>query len=80
MTVISAKEFTSSQEKFFNLAISENVYIQNDNYMFLLSNANMIKEEHKKPDIDFYRAITMDEFKKRAVVMCEKLDKIYAKK
>jgi len=61
MTVISAKEFTSCQEKFFNLAINEQVYIQNDNYMFLLSNANMTKEEHKKPDVDFYRAITAEE-------------------
>ena len=38
------------------------------------------KKKYKKPDDDFYRAITMKEFKKRALVMMEKIDKMYTKK
>lgn len=37
-------------------------------------------EEVLEPDEDFYRAITMDEFIERALVMVEKVDKMYAKK
>jgi len=33
-----------------------------------------------EPDEDFYSAISMDEFIEKALVMVEKVDKMYAKK
>ena len=65
MTVVSAKEFNSFQDKYFNLALSEQVFIQNDNYMFLLTRADELKNEYKEPDEDFYRAIPIDDFVKK---------------
>ena len=37
-------------------------------------------EEILKPDEDFYRAITTDEFRKRLVVAMDEIDKKYANK
>ena len=42
MTVVSAKEFASNQEKYFDMAIHEQVFVQRerDNVMFILTTAN----------------------------------------
>ena len=40
MTAVSGKEFASHQEKYFDLAINERVYIKKDNYMFFVANAD----------------------------------------
>ena len=36
MTVVNSKEFAINQEKYFDLAIREQVYVKRDNNMFLL--------------------------------------------
>ena len=90
MTVVSTKEFNIDQEKYFDLALEEEVFIKRGDYMFLLLNKKIndtniyhdasVYEEVLAPDDDFRRAITMDEFIDRALVMVEKIDKMYTKK
>jgi len=41
---------------------------------------NTREKRYKEPDDDFYRAITMDEFIEKALVMVDKVDRMYAKK
>ena len=59
MTVVSSKEFVSNEEKYFNLAKNEQVFVQRDNIMFILTRAK-VEKKYKEPDDDFRRAITMD--------------------
>jgi len=87
MTIVSSKEFATNQEKYFDLALDEQVFIQNGENMFLLiykKNADdmnlyhdaSVYEEILEPDEDLRRAIPADEFKKR----CHKvIDKIFNK-
>ena len=65
MTVVSGNEFVADQEKYFNLALSEQVYIQRGENMFTIGIANDRKKHYLEPDDDFHRAITMDELRKR---------------
>ena len=72
MTVVSTKEFNTNQEKYFALALKEQVFIQKGDNMFLLIYQNTddkniyheasVYEEVLAPDDDLRRAITMDEF------------------
>ena len=87
MTVVSSKEFVTNQEKYFDMALNEQVYIQKGNKMFLLTYKNIddmniyheagVYEEILEPDDDFRRAISMDEFRKRAQVMVENVHNRY---
>ena len=75
MTVVSSKEFNTNQDKYFDLALDDQVYIQKGNNMFLLLYKNVddiniydeasIYEEVLEPDDDFRRAITGDELLER---------------
>jgi len=42
MTVVSSREFASNQEKYFDMALNEQIYVQRerDNVMFILTTAN----------------------------------------
>ena len=90
MTVISSKEFVSHQDKYFEMAMDEQVYIQKGDSMFLLvykdkNDMNIYHEasvydEILEPDEDFYRAIPAEEFRERLVVVLDKVDKKYANK
>ena len=90
MTVVSSKEFTSHQDKYFEMAMDEQVFIQNGDNMFLLIYKNMddmniyheasVYEEVLEPDEDFYKALSAEEFRKRLVVVLDKVDKKYANK
>ena len=78
MTVVSSKEFTTNHDKYFKLALNEQVYIRKGNNMFIVTIANDKKKKYLEPDDDLRRAITMDEFLERALVMVDELDKKYA--
>ena len=84
MTVVSSKEFVANQKKYFDLAVNEDVFIKRGKYEFrlLCTTINKPVDEiiYHEPDEDFYRSISMDEFKKRALAIVEKVDKMYAKK
>ena len=70
MTVISSKDFAINQEKYFDMALNEQIVVQRDDYMFHIRCSNfdtMIKEQAiLEPDDDLRSAITKEEFKERA--------------
>ena len=82
MTVVSSKEFTSNQDKYFDMALDEQVYIQKGDNMYLLIYKNTddmniyheasVYEEVLEPDDDFRRAITADELLERIYSDLEK--------
>ena len=90
MTVINTKEFNSHQDKYFEMALDEQVFIQNGDHTFLLIYNNVddmhvyheasVYEEVLEPDEDFRNAISGDEFKKRALEMVEKIHNLYSNK
>jgi len=73
MTVVSSKEFVSNEDKYLDMAMNGQVYIQRGNCMFIVSMANNVKKKHLEPDDDFRRAISGEELKKRmhiSIAMC----------
>ena len=87
MTIVSSKEFLSNEDKYFDLALDEQVMVKRGDNMFLLISKNVddvngyhdtsVYEEVLEPDDDFRSAITADEFKKRALEIVEKVHNMY---
>jgi len=82
MTVISSREFVANQNKYFDMALNEDVCIKRGEDMFRLMYNFIDKTDVKKrvyysPDEDFYRSISMEEL--RASVH-EHIHKLFAKK
>ena len=79
MTVISSKEFISNQERYFDIAIDEDVYVKNGENMFMVSIANQQEEPDMifEPDEDFYNSISMEEVRGR---LHKVIDKLYMKR
>jgi len=83
MTVISNKEFAINQDKYFDLAVDEQILIQKgDNLFYLIykksDDLNMyhdsnVYEEVLEPDDDLQRAISGEEFKKRCLKVIDKI-------
>ena len=78
MTVISSKEFTDNQGKYFDMAIDEDICIKNGKDMFHLmyssvEDTKVHEQVYFEPDEDFYRSITADEFRKNAIEIVEKV-------
>jgi len=62
MTVVSTKEFNADQEKYFNMALDEQVYVKRGNNMFHLMYSPATEEQVcLEPDEDYRSAITKDE-------------------
>ena len=87
MTIISCTEFISHQDMYFEMAKEEQIFIQKDENMFLLTCKNIDKayseasayDEVSEPDEDFSRALSAEEFRKRLIEVIQKVDKKYAK-
>jgi hypothetical protein len=77
MTVVSSKEFVVNDNKYFDLALNEQVFVQRDNIMFIIARADEQKKKRKKPDDELRRAITGDELLERVYVS---LDKFFSEK
>ena len=79
MIVINSKEFATNQDKYFNLALDEKVFVKKGGNMFIVYNTNNHIQEDMifEPDEDFYRSITMEEVQNR---LHKVLDKLYAEK
>ena len=78
MTVVSSKEFAINENKYFDMAMNEQVYVQRDNIMFIVTRANENKKKKRlKPDDDLRRAITFDELLERTY---EDIHQMFAKK
>jgi hypothetical protein len=75
MTVVSSKDFVRNEDKYFDLALEEQVCIQKGDNMFLLLYKNVddkniyhdasVYEEILEPDDDLRRAITAEELLER---------------
>jgi len=62
MTVISSKEFATDQDKYFDMALDEEVCIERGENVFYLSYKTISRgQEYLEPDDDLRNAITMDE-------------------
>ena len=68
MTVVSTKEFNANQEKYFDLALNERVFIKKGNYTFFVTNAEedddvadlaLAKSQRNDSDKEF---VSIDEF------------------
>jgi len=85
MTVISTQEFVDNQNKYFNMAMNQDVRIKRDDGMFQIrynpvEETNLKKPKYKQPDADFYRALSAEDFREKLVVVLDNLDKKYASK
>ena len=69
MTVISTREFNSNQEKYFELAVNEEVCIERDNKMYFLMYRPIEMQYNEQavlePDDNLRRAITAEELLER---------------
>ena len=73
MTVVSSKEFAINEDKYFDLAMNEQVFVQRNNIMFMVTRANENKKRNRlKPDEELRRAITGDELLERVYVSLDK--------
>ena len=54
MTVVSSKEFISNQEKFFDLALNERVFIKQGDNMFIFTNVNIEDDNDDENDYADY--------------------------
>ena len=77
MTVVSSKEFVANDDKYFDIALSEQVLVRRDDVMFIVTRANEKKKKRLKPDDELRRAISGDELLERVYVS---LDKFFAEK
>jgi hypothetical protein len=84
MTVVNSKEFGINQEKYFDLAINENVVIKRGKNLFHLMHASdekqYLEQPILEPDDDFYRALSAEEFREQLMVVLDRVDKKYANK
>ena len=61
MTLVSSQDFVTNHNRYFDLAINENVVVKRGDYTFSIV-CNLEKEQKiLKPDDDLRRAITIDE-------------------
>ena len=74
MTVVSSKEFVTNEDKYFDLALDEQVYVQRGDNMFLIIHHNhygniyhdaSVYDEILEPDDDFRSALTAEELLER---------------
>ena len=63
MVLVNSADFATQQEKYLNLALYEQVFIKQGENTFVVTKAP--EKKLLKPDADFHRAISMDEFQKR---------------
>ena len=77
MTVISSTEFAINQNRYFDMAMKEQVFVKKDENMFLLTYTNKHEESDMifEPDEDFYRSISMEEVQKK---LHKVIDKLYS--
>jgi len=61
MILVNSAEFATHQEKYFNLARNEQVFVKNGEDTFIVTKAP--EKKLLKPDADFYRAISMEELR-----------------
>ena len=69
MTVVSSKEFAANEDKYFDMALDEQVFVKRGDYIYHILCANMDNIEEQPilaSDDDLRSGITKEEFKARA--------------
>ena len=62
MTIVSSKEFMSNENKYFDMAMTEEIFVKRENMLFVVTRVDENRKKKRlKPDDDLRRAITMDE-------------------
>ncbi|MCL2130993.1 MAG: hypothetical protein FWH36_00840 [Lentimicrobiaceae bacterium] len=70
---VSNKKFVSYQKGHFDRIVKEDASIRNGENLFVFARTiNDSENDYLNPDEDFYRAITMEEFKIKAREVVEK--------
>jgi len=84
MTVVSSKEFVKNEDKYFDMALDEQVLVKRGDNMFLIINKKMniyhddsVYEEVLEADDELGRAITGEEL---LTGIYEDLEKFFANK
>jgi hypothetical protein len=77
MTIVSSKEFVTNEDVYFDLAMTEQVFVQRDNITFVITRANSTEKNYLEPDDDLRRAITGEEL---LTGIYEDLEKFFADK
>jgi len=72
MTVVNITDFATNQEKYLDMALNEQVFIQRGDYMFhiLCSNFDAVNTQEQailEPDEDLRRAIPLEEVRDRVI-------------
>ena len=78
MTVVSSQEFATNQNKYFDMAMNGQVFVQRGDNMFHLICTNnddaTVKERvYYEPDEDFHRSISVAELRQRTHQFVHKL-------
>jgi len=68
MTVVSSKDFAVNQDKYFDLAEQEQIFIQRGDCMFIVQNI----DKNIEPDGDFYRSIPMEDVRDKVIANIRK--------
>ena len=80
MTIVSGREFSNNQKRYFDMAVNESLCIKRGKNVFHLICANVEAKEEQaylEPDDELLRAITMDELLERTYGV---IDKFFADK
>jgi hypothetical protein len=80
MTVVSTQDFVANHNRYFDLAVNEQVIVKRGDTTFsIVCNADTMQEKQKilQPDDDFRRAITMEQLREQTY---EVIDKFFANK
>ena len=75
MAVVSSKDFVSNEDKYFEMAMNEDIFVKRGNMMFIVTLLNDNKQKIRlKPDDDLRRAITINELR---IMAKEDIHQIY---
>ena len=77
MTIVSSKEFATNEDLYFDMAMNEQVFVQRNSNMFILTRISEMEKKYLEPDDDLRRAITGEEL---LTGIYEDLEKFFADK
>jgi hypothetical protein len=81
METISSREFSAHLDRYLDMAEDQDVCIQKGQKVFRVVYEPPVEPQVVlQPDDDLKRAISADEFRKKLMVVLERVDKKYAKK
>ena len=78
MQVITSTDFAAHQDKYFDMAIDHDICVKRGQNLFQITYQPIVEEPiYFEPDEDFYRSLSMEEFKTKALEMVERVHNKY---